>query len=229
MQYLSVKNWEKFQHYKNRNIAWIKLYLSLLDDFEYTHLSDRGKVLYLHTLLLAGKHSNLIPYEVGWLKGKLALNGVIDYTELIDQQFVTLRDRTEPASALASTSASGDAILDKNKNKNKKRQECGASTFDTFWDAYPRKVSKADAQKVYSRLNPSTETLAAILAALVWQSELPDWKKSSRQFMPYPGTYLNQRRWEDPKPGSDVSGDDADMSEYTPELIENMKRIEAGL
>src|SRR5690606_19747530 len=33
--YLTVKNFERFQHYKDRNPPWIKLYNDLLDDYEF--------------------------------------------------------------------------------------------------------------------------------------------------------------------------------------------------
>ncbi len=36
---MKVKNWEKFQHYKNRKPPWIRLYRDLLDDPEFFELS----------------------------------------------------------------------------------------------------------------------------------------------------------------------------------------------
>ena len=34
----SVKNWDEFQHYKDRNPPWIKLHNHLLDDYEFEML-----------------------------------------------------------------------------------------------------------------------------------------------------------------------------------------------
>jgi len=34
MQFLAVKNFERFQHYKDRNPPWIKLHAAVLDDYE---------------------------------------------------------------------------------------------------------------------------------------------------------------------------------------------------
>lgn len=43
---LRIKNWEKFQHFKNRRPPWIKLYRDLLDDIEWHSLpGDAAKVL----------------------------------------------------------------------------------------------------------------------------------------------------------------------------------------
>ena len=32
MHHLRVRNWERYQHYKERNPPWIKLYVELLDE-----------------------------------------------------------------------------------------------------------------------------------------------------------------------------------------------------
>ena len=74
--------------------------------------------------------------------------------------------------------------------------------FDRFWGAYPRKVSKADARKAFAKLNPDAELVEAMLRALDWQKRLPEWTKDGGQFIPYPATWLNARRWEDEQEGS---------------------------
>ena len=74
--------------------------------------------------------------------------------------------------------------------------------FDRFWGAYPRKVSKADARKAFAKLNPDTALVEDMLRALDWQKRLPEWTKDGGQFIPYPATWLNARRWEDEPEGS---------------------------
>ncbi len=43
--YIYVKNWDRFQHYKNRRPSWIKLYLDLFNDDEYLSLSPSDRCL----------------------------------------------------------------------------------------------------------------------------------------------------------------------------------------
>jgi hypothetical protein len=81
----------------------------------------------------------------------------------------------------------------------KKRKE---DTFDQFWSAYPKKKDKAGALKIWQRLQPSSETVTAILAALDWQRQQPDWQKDAGRFIPHPSTWLNGRRWEDENPNT---------------------------
>jgi len=42
--YIYVRNWDRFQHYRDRRPAWLKLYVALLDDEEYLDLTlaERG-------------------------------------------------------------------------------------------------------------------------------------------------------------------------------------------
>jgi len=69
--------------------------------------------------------------------------------------------------------------------------------FDEFWKAYPRKVAKPAAIKAWVKLNLNDETFRKILESVKAQSASPDWLKDGGQFIPYPATYLNGRRWED--------------------------------
>lgn len=77
------------------------------------------------------------------------------------------------------------------KNKNKDQ------LFERFWDAYPRKVAKADARKKFEKINPDDELLAVMLKAIDQQKASEQWTKDGGQFIPHPSTWLNQRRWED--------------------------------
>jgi len=69
--------------------------------------------------------------------------------------------------------------------------------FETFWQAYPKKVAKRMAWKVWEKQQPP---LQDVLIALSWQREQDQWAKDGGQFVPHPTTYLNQGRWEDEKP-----------------------------
>jgi hypothetical protein len=69
--------------------------------------------------------------------------------------------------------------------------------FDMFWNAYPKKKSKGQAEKVFARIKPDDQLLAVILAAIEQASKSDDWLKDSGTFIPYPATWLNARGWED--------------------------------
>lgn len=82
-------------------------------------------------------------------------------------------------------------------NQQKKKPCASAGAFAQFWAAYPKKKSKVQAEKAFSKINPSEQLLGAMLASIGRARTSEDWTKSGGQFIPYPATWLNQRRWED--------------------------------
>lgn len=66
--------------------------------------------------------------------------------------------------------------------------------FETFWAAYPRKVNKNGARDSFAKVDVPLETL---LKAIETQRRSRQWTESDGQYIPYPATWLNQRRWED--------------------------------
>jgi hypothetical protein len=58
---LKIKNWERFQHFRDRKPPWIKLYRDLLDDKKWHELdSDAAKVL-VSLWLVASEHDGFLP------------------------------------------------------------------------------------------------------------------------------------------------------------------------
>lgn len=66
--------------------------------------------------------------------------------------------------------------------------------FDEFWNVYPKKVGKADAQKKWISKKPNIDF---VLQALRWQMPSEQWNKNNGEFIPNPSTYINQERWND--------------------------------
>ena len=92
---------------------------------------------------------------------------------------------------------------DKEKEKDKDKEEdkdnvCYANNargaFDVFWDAYPKKVGKAQAKKSFAKVKVPLQTL---LSAIEVQKQSTQWQKDGGQYIPNPATWLNQGRWED--------------------------------
>lgn len=69
--------------------------------------------------------------------------------------------------------------------------------FNKFWLAYPKKTAKQQALKAFERLKPDEELLNKMLTSLERQKKSVQWTKDNGQFIPYPATWLNGRRWED--------------------------------
>lgn len=80
------------------------------------------------------------------------------------------------------------------KEKDKKEINCD-DNFETFYQSYPRKIGKVNVEKWFNKNKPDEELMNKILTSLEEHKKLKQWQ--DKQFIPYPATWLNQKRWED--------------------------------
>lgn len=74
--------------------------------------------------------------------------------------------------------------------------------FLDFWQQYPRKIAKKDAERAWLRL--SVEQQSAAMTALPMHCK--HWQlRGDLQFVPHPATWLNGERWEDELPSLEQS------------------------
>lgn len=73
----------------------------------------------------------------------------------------------------------------------------GVTPFEQFWDAYPWKAGKQDAEKAWAKIKPAPALVLAMLAAIAAQLEGADWKRENGQYIPRAATWLNGGRWKD--------------------------------
>ena len=104
------------------------------------------------------------------------------------------------------------------REKTKEQEE----SFFLFWNAYPKKKSKADAEKAFKKLKPDERLLDIMLSTLEEQKRSTDWQRDKGQFIPYPATWLNGRRWED------ESGSGNGMPDYSA-TIPGVEIIDASM
>lgn len=89
-----------------------------------------------------------------------------------------------------------ESCVDETKLVVSKKQEY-VEGFDAFYAMYPRHENKAAALKAWNKLKPNAELQEIMAKALMAQKQSPQWNKDGGQYIPYPSTWLNQRRWED--------------------------------
>lgn len=112
------------------------------------------------------------------------------------------------------------------KSKEKEIQE----RFAQFWAMYPRKEGKQTALKSFQKIDPDQTLLDTMLTAIERQKESAQWKENGGQFIPYPATWLNGRRWEDEvkivsSTGKKVAAQDYAQRDYSGMQQEAMDRF----
>lgn len=82
-----------------------------------------------------------------------------------------------------------------NNIKNYNKKEIVLEKFEEFYKEYPKKVSKENVKKWFIKNNPSDELFKTIMSSLKKYKLSDSWKDI--KYIPYPSTWLNQKRWED--------------------------------
>jgi hypothetical protein len=89
-----------------------------------------------------------------------------------------------------------------------------SEAFEAFWRAYPRKVSKGDAEKAWAKAKVDQDLRVRIMAKLNLLKKSPQWLKDGGQYVPYPASWLNAKGWEDEVGPPAVGGMPAAAVEY---------------
>lgn len=164
-----VKNWSKFQHYKNRCPPWIKLQKELLDDYEFACLPIASKALAPLIWLLA---SETTEGEVSTDPVRLAFRlrwSVEDVTAglkpLIDKGFlVCASDTLATCLQVAVPETEGEAEGEREKEPNPP----AAAAFDfkaelfANWKAMPGSGGGAFLNKLFKDHKPEHRVVEAV-------------------------------------------------------------------
>lgn len=90
MAYYRIKNWERFQHYKDRNPPWIKLHRDLLASETWVSVDDASRVLAIACMLLAAATDNKIPDNPRYVQRVAYLSAPPDFAPLVEVGFLEL-------------------------------------------------------------------------------------------------------------------------------------------
>lgn len=123
-KYLKIKNWDEFQHYKDRDPKWIKVYRDITDNYEFSQLPDYAKGHLLGLWLLAAKLGNKIPADPKWIGSRINATAKIDLGLLERSGFITpyqmVQNGTED-SEYTETPASLEGEEEKRREEKSKR------------------------------------------------------------------------------------------------------------
>lgn len=85
----------------------------------------------------------------------------------------------------------------KNEEETTLRKSANESSrFDEFWNVYPRKKNKVDAQKAWKQAKGDS-LFDEIMTGLQRATTSLDWAKEGGQFIPYPASWLRAGGWMD--------------------------------
>jgi hypothetical protein len=199
MQYLSVANLSKYQHYSKRNPPWVKLHREFITDYTIRTFSIPTRFLFSCLWLIASETENKIPYNLAWLSERIGMK----VTALILEPLlasslcsvsvsvsVSPLSLTENSAVLAGGKQDASVVLAESSSLLREK-------FERFWAGYPRKVGKGAARKAWNKLKPVNGLCETICQQVEKAKQTEQWTKEAGKFIPNPATWLNQARWED--------------------------------
>ncbi len=63
MNVIALTGWDRFQHYKDRDPPWVKLYRDILTSESWVLGSDTSRLVQVASILLAARYNNQIPHR----------------------------------------------------------------------------------------------------------------------------------------------------------------------
>ena len=88
-------------------------------------------------------------------------------------------------------------ILGHTKETIQKKTNKRNVLFEKFYQAYPKKKARPDAEKAWKKINPDEDLLNKMLISIEKSKNSDDWVRDDGKYIPFPATWLNKRRWED--------------------------------
>lgn len=163
-----------------RKINTVRLALSTFEQFGMIEIIN-GVI----TIPNWGKHQNIDQLEA---KKEYMRRYMQKYRQL---QAGKTNSKTNSKTDVSQADKDIDIDLDKDN------KDIYAQKFAEFWQAYPKKRSKGQAEKAWNKLKPDEQLHNRILQSLEQAKTSAEWTKDNGQYIPYPATWLNAKGWED--------------------------------
>lgn len=233
---IKIINWSSYQSYKDRKPPWIRLHRSLIDNYEFQLMSSEARALLPMLWLLACEHddptSGIIDSSIQKISFRLRLSTETvtnALQEIEEAKFIELNQQciepvTKPLQHCTKSVTPETETETEKTLSEKKNSDSYTDSFQTFWDAYPKKTGKGKAFDIWKKVKADGK-LSKILKALSWQATSSQWVDG---FIPLPSTYLNQRRWDD-EPDQSSTNDTKKSSGMTQAQIEKHNSLYGGI
>lgn len=144
MRTFHVKNFDKFQHYKDRAPPWIKLYNDLLDDYEFGLLPDASKMHLVAIWLLASRSENKIPHDSAWVAKRINATEKVNLKLLEERGFIVVDQQLHSTEQDASTELASCLSRERGEGETEESRIIVARApkderFDELRKAYPKR------------------------------------------------------------------------------------------
>jgi hypothetical protein len=222
-----VRNWTKFQHYKDRNPPWIKLHVEILSSKDWVMLDDAGKLLAIACMIVAAKDNGNVPDDPSYIQRVAYLQTKPDFKPLIKVGFLEVL--ADASNLLADARPEKETETETEKDNppvpplkgGRVRNDLNGhkDDFQAFYDAYPRHVGRRAAEKAYKAALSRSDAGAILAGAQRYAAAA---KGKDAQFVAHPASWLNADRWLDEQAGAATS---VPVPVLSPEVLAEERRL----
>jgi hypothetical protein len=200
----SVKNFERFQHYKDRSPPWIKFYNDVLDDYEFGRLPDASKAHLVAIWLLASRYNNVIPHDAEWVARRINATSPVDLEGLARSGFIIAKQACSKTLADCKQDACPETETETEVEKTPPKPPKGGGVdllFNRFWAVYPRRGDSNPRKPAFDKFRTAckrgVDPEAIIAGAKAYAHQCQVLGKVGTSSVAQAVTWLNQERWAD--------------------------------
>jgi hypothetical protein len=195
MSTLSIKNWNKHQHYKDRSPPWIKLATDTFQDYEFSRLQDASKLLAVCIWTLAARSDDgTVPDDFDYIKRQGCLGNFVKIEHL--KELITKGFLIGASTMLADCKQDARPETYREEGEREGEGETDAN-FVALWSSWKPfemvKGSKASALKSYTKALKAAPPEKILNAAIAYCRQCAKLQTKTKHVT----TWLNQRGWED--------------------------------
>ena len=198
-----IKDWKKFQHFRDRNPPWIKLHKQLIDDPDWHSLDAKSAKILVMLWIIASEckdlDGKLPPIRTLSFRLRVTENAINDAFAnlshyLIQDDITLISSRYQ----LDAPETEKEAKTEKNGDIQTKKKLTTIQKAERIYNEYPKKVGRAKAiQSIVAALNDGADANDVGDAVMAYAQAVSKWTKEERAFVPNPSTWFNQQRWLD--------------------------------
>ena len=184
-QKMRIKNWNKFQHFKDRKPPWVKLYRDLLDDIDWHELdAQASKVLVMLWLIASEEDGNIPATKTLAFRLRMTEKQTIDCLNKLSH-WLEQDDISVISEQYQSDSLETETEAYKEKEKETKKMQAPDGVSLDVWESFvaQRKASRAvitetvikSIQREASKAGWTLEQALAECAARGWRGFKAEW------------------------------------------------------
>lgn len=157
IQYLRVRDFDKYLHYRDRQLIWIKSYVSILDEYIMAKIPDAVK-WHMHAIvLMAARTDNRIPNDPEYVRSYIKASEPVNLNDFIEWGLLEIVQ----ANSIRDSNFASKFVPNLEQKRSKSASKNGASSGKNLPKSASTEQSRAESESREQKSTEETENTAA--------------------------------------------------------------------